>query len=179
MAAAKYFQVRASEGVLLNLIGAAYSDMGEAQQAAEYYQKALAIARETGDQNSESSARLGRLGCSLNDEPYVVPVNYWYEGDSVFIHSLPGRKLEMLRANLHACLQVDEISDAYHWRSVIAFGHYEEVTEPAERERVLSELFKRLPHLSPVESRMTKGIDQTVVFRLRLARVTGVAEDWR
>jgi hypothetical protein len=123
--------------------------------------------------------RTGRLGCCLNDEPYVVPLNYWYDGASVFSHSLPGRKLDILRANPNACLQVDESRDPYHWRSVIAYGLYEEITSPAEREHVLAELFKRLPQLTPVESRMTKGVDQTVVFHLRLTSVTGVAEDWR
>ncbi|NMS24947.1 pyridoxamine 5'-phosphate oxidase family protein, partial [Vibrio parahaemolyticus] len=34
---------------------------------------------------------LGRLGCIVDDRPYVVPVNYLYDGDSVYIHSLPGR----------------------------------------------------------------------------------------
>jgi hypothetical protein len=122
---------------------------------------------------------LGRLGCSLHNEPYVVPVYYWHSGESVFIHSMPGLKLGILRANPHACLQVDDITDPYHWRSVIAFGLYEAVTDPAEHDRALVELFKRLSHLTPVESRMGKRADQSVVFRLRITRLTGIYEDWR
>ena len=139
----------------------------------------------------ESAARellqrgtLGRLGvCEKHPDdehnrPYVVPVHYWHEDNCVYVHSLPGRKLHALRANPHACLQVDEIENAYAWRSVQAFGLYEEVTDAAERERILAELFKRLPHLSPVESRLTKGLDETIVFCLRLTSVTGVFERW-
>ncbi len=127
---------------------------------------------------------LGRLGvCERIPEdehhrPYVVPVHYWHDDNSVYVHSLPGRKVRALRANPHACLQVDEIESAYVWRSALAFGLYEEVTDAAERDRILSELFKRLPHLTPVESRMTKGLDETIVFRLRLTSVTGVFERW-
>ncbi len=127
---------------------------------------------------------LGRLGvCEPipDDEhhrPYVVPVSYWYDDNSVYVHSLKGRKVRALRANPHACLQVDEIESPYVWRSALASVLYEEVTDAAERDRILSELFKRLPHLTPVESRMTKGLDETIVFRLRLTSVTGVFEKW-
>ena len=125
-----------------------------------------------------SEGRLGRLGCCLNGEPYVVPVNYMFVDGYIYVHSLPGRKIETLRANPHACLQVDEIQDDYNWRSVIAYGHYEEITDADQRERTLAELFKHLPHLTPVESRMKKGLPQTVVFRLRISKITGVFEEW-
>lgn len=37
--------------------------------------------------------RIGRLGCIDNGEPYVVPVNYICDGQTILVHSLPGRKL--------------------------------------------------------------------------------------
>ena len=36
-----------------------------------------------------SRQRLGRLGCCLDNEPYVVPVNYLFEDDCIYIHALP------------------------------------------------------------------------------------------
>ena len=63
---------------------------------------------------------LGRLGCIADEGPYVVPVNYFFDGSDIYIHSLPGRKINAMRANPRVCLQVDEIKDSYHWRSVIA-----------------------------------------------------------
>jgi uncharacterized protein len=136
---------------------------------------------ELGDEESMTllqNSRFGHLACALNDEPYVVPVNYWCQDHFVYIHTLPGRKLEIMRANPIVCLQVEVITDPYHWRSVIAYGVYEEVNNPAEREQVLAELFKRMPHMTPVESRMSHGLDQTIVFRIRVTRLTGVSEDW-
>ena len=56
-----------------------------------------------------ASRRVGRLGCVYEGGPYVVPINYVLDGESIYTHSLPGQKIEALRANPKACLQVDEI----------------------------------------------------------------------
>jgi uncharacterized protein len=121
---------------------------------------------------------LGRLGCIAEGEPYVVPVHYFFDGENIYIHSLPGKKITALRAQPRACLQVDDIQDSYHWRSVIAYGKYEEIGDERLRELALAELFRRLPHLTPVESKMTKGVNQTIVFRIRVDQLTGVGESW-
>ncbi len=123
-----------------------------------------------------SKERLGRLGCCDNGQPYVAPINYWFDGEHVYLHSLPGRKIDALRANPRACLQVDEIASSYHWRSVIVFGHYEEITDEAARGRVLVGLFDHLPELSPVESRLRPGAPPAIVFRLRIEEITGLSE---
>ncbi len=121
---------------------------------------------------------LGRLGCNIEDAPYVLPINYIFEDDNVYIHSLPGLKIDAMRENPRVCLQVDEIKDAYHWRSVIAWGDFEEITDEQEKEAALVKLFKRLPHLTPVESRMAKTPVQSIVFRIRIEKITGVFENW-
>lgn len=125
------------------------------------------------------SQTVGRLGCSLDNKPYVVPVYYLYEDNFIYIHSLLGLKINALRANPEVCLQVDDIQDDYHWRSAIAFGHFEEITEAQERERILTSLFQYLPHLSPVETQMAHALREIIVFRIRIERVSGVSENWR
>lgn len=125
-----------------------------------------------------SACRIGRLGCIDNGEPYVVPINYVFEDESVYSHSLPGRKIEALRAHPRACLQVDEIENDFEWRSVIAYGAFEEVRVPSDRRSILSKLLTRFPLLTPVESVMAQdaGAPDSVVFRIRIDRITGVAE---
>ncbi len=130
---------------------------------------ALAILRE---------GTLGRLGCIAADWPYVVPVNYYFDGENIYIHTLPGKKLNALRANPRVCLQVDEIKDSYNWRSVIAYGTFEEISNEETRENVLTKLYSRLPHMTPVESRLVKGMKGTIVFRVKVEEVTGMAEEW-
>ena len=121
---------------------------------------------------------LGRLGCIASGWPYVVPVNYFFDGKDIYIHTLPGKKLDALRANPRACLQVDEIKDSYNWRSVIAYGTFEEVSNEETREKVLTELYSRLPHMTPVETRLVEGVTGTTVFRIKVEDVTSMAEEW-
>ena len=123
-------------------------------------------------------ARVGRLGCIAGGEPYVVPVNYVLEGDSVLSHSLPGRKIEAMRENPRVCLQVDEVRDSLHWESVLAYGTFEELREPSERARAMNLLLSLFPHLTPVESLMAADADAPapIAFRIRLERVTGLSE---
>ncbi|MBK7600814.1 MAG: pyridoxamine 5'-phosphate oxidase family protein [Acidobacteria bacterium] len=121
---------------------------------------------------------LGRLGCIAEGEPYVIPVNYFYDGKYIYIHSMPGRKINALRSNPRACLQIDEIVDSYNWRSVIAYGSYEEISDEDTREQILESIFKRVPQLTPVETKMAKSPEKTIIFRLMVDQITGVGEHW-
>lgn len=125
-----------------------------------------------------SACKIGRLGCVDNGEPYVVPINYVFEGESIYSHSLPGRKIDALRAHPRACLQVDEIENDFNWRSVIAYGNFEEIRVPSDRKSILRKLLTRFPLLTPVESVMTQdgSAPDSVVFRIRIDRITGVTE---
>jgi nitroimidazol reductase NimA-like FMN-containing flavoprotein (pyridoxamine 5'-phosphate oxidase superfamily) len=126
-----------------------------------------------------NSGKIGRLGCVNNGEPYVVPINYFVDGASIYSHSLPGRKIETLRAHPRACLQVDSIEDDFHWRSAIAFGRFEEVALPSDRRTILEKLLARFPKLTPVESMIVQdaGAPDSVVFRILIDRITGVEEE--
>jgi nitroimidazol reductase NimA-like FMN-containing flavoprotein (pyridoxamine 5'-phosphate oxidase superfamily) len=124
------------------------------------------------------SARVVRLGCIVNGEPYVVPINCHLEGDHLYSHSLSGMKIAGLRENPHACVQVDQIESDLRWRSAIAFGKYEEITKPNEPAHVLSTLLHQFPLLTPVESAI--AVDgyspEVIVFRINIERLTGVSE---
>ncbi|HEU4510011.1 MAG TPA: pyridoxamine 5'-phosphate oxidase family protein [Pyrinomonadaceae bacterium] len=124
------------------------------------------------------SARVARLGCIVNNEPYVVPINCQLEEDFLYSHSLPGLKITGLRENPRACVQVDEIESDLHWKSAIAFGKFEEVTKPDERAAVLGKILKKFPLLTPVESAIALdgAAAEVIVFRIRIERLTGVEE---
>jgi len=124
------------------------------------------------------SARVVRLGCIVNGEPYVVPINCIIESDYLYSHSLPGLKISGLRENPGACVQVDEIESDLHWRSAIAFGKFEEITKQNERADVLTKLLRRFPLLTPVESAIAVdgSSPSVIVFRIHIERLTGVSE---
>jgi uncharacterized protein len=41
---------------------------------------------------------IGRLGCSLENQPYVVPVCFAYEPESLYVFSTLGKKIEWMQA---------------------------------------------------------------------------------
>lgn len=124
------------------------------------------------------SARVARLGCIVNGEPYVVPVSCLLEDNYLYSHSLYGQKISAMRENPRACVQVDVIESELSWRSAIAFGKYEEISNPDHRAEVLNKLFKAFPMLTPVESTITlDGLaQQVIVFRITIDRLTAVSE---
>ncbi len=125
-----------------------------------------------------AAGKIGRLGCIDNGEPYVVPINYLFEDMAIYSHSMPGRKIEALRTHPRACLQVDEIQDDFNWRSVIAFGNFEEIRVPSDRRSILGKLLGHFPLLTPVESAIAQdaGAPDSIVFRIVIDRITGVEE---
>jgi uncharacterized protein len=121
--------------------------------------------------------RVGRLGCVADGEPYVVPVNYVTSGDSIYVHSLMGRKIRALRENPRACFQVDDIKADFQWRSALAFGDYEEIADDLERRWVARRLLARFPSLTPIEAvPVHDGQSSVIVFRIRIKDVSGVGE---
>ena len=124
------------------------------------------------------AARVARLGCIVNGDPYVVPINCYLENDYLYSHSLPGLKIASLRENPRACVQVDDIEADFSWRSALAVGKYEEITKPGERAAVMTKLLSKFPMLTPVESAIALdgSPPEVIVFRIRIERLTGVSE---
>lgn len=82
---------------------------------------------------------VGRIGCHVAGQTYVVPITYAYDGQYVYGHSVEGLKLRMMRANPRVCFEVDHMDNMANWQSVIANGSFEELQgeEAAAAMRVL------------------------------------------
>lgn len=124
---------------------------------------------------------IGRLACSLHDQPYIVPVAFSYERDYVYIFSTLGKKIEWMRENPKLCLQVDEIGSQSNWASVIVTGTYLELREPqykAQREHA-RELLSRHSQwwLSPLAERREQVSDlsiKPIFFRIDIESMSGL-----
>ncbi len=90
-----------------------------------------------------NEALVGRIGCAAGGEAYVVPVTYVYDGESLYGHSADGKKVRLMRQNPTVCFEVDQFDDLSHWRSVIAWGQFEELSG-AEAEAAMERLVARL-----------------------------------
>jgi nitroimidazol reductase NimA-like FMN-containing flavoprotein (pyridoxamine 5'-phosphate oxidase superfamily) len=89
---------------------------------------------------------VGRLGLHADGRTYVVPITYAYDGAHIYGHSAVGMKIRMMRENPHVCFEVDHMDNLANWRSVIAWGVFEELhgDEATQAMRFL------VDHLSPM-----------------------------
>jgi uncharacterized protein len=124
---------------------------------------------------------IGRLACSLNDQPYVVPVAFSYEADCIYIFSTVGKKIEWMRQNPKVCLQIDEIGQGSNWTSVVVTGKYLELSEtqyPSLREHAMEQLAQYSEWWkTPLAERREKISDlaiETVFFRIDITSMDGL-----
>jgi len=126
---------------------------------------------------------IGRLGCHAYNKTYVVPITYAYDGTYIYGHTKEGLKIEMMRKNPEVCFEVDAIENMSNWRSVIAWGTFEELKIPKEREEGMQKLMDIVMPLmtgettinNPMKDSHQKYIEamKGVVYRIKLKEKTG------
>jgi uncharacterized protein len=126
---------------------------------------------------------LGRIGCYANGRIYVVPMSYAYEEGYIYAHAYEGMKINMMRQNPKICFEVDVMKDMSNWKTVIAWGDFEELTETKERNHALRILVNRkLPSLSSITTKFSNDWPflsedyseiEGIVFRILLIEKTG------
>ncbi len=94
----------------------------------------------------------GHLGCSRDGRPYVVPMHYAYDGKELYFFTTEGMKTQFIEANPQVCLQVDEVTNSSHWRSVMVIGRAARLTNPEETQRAMQLITERNPSLTPAIS---------------------------
>ena len=94
----------------------------------------------------------GHLGCARDGRPYVLPMNYAYDGKDLYFFTTEGMKTQFIEANPQVCLQVEEITDSTHWRSVMVIGKAEQLTNAEEMQRAMKLITERNPSLTPAIS---------------------------
>ena len=128
---------------------------------------------------------VARLGCHAEGRTYVVPVTYAYDGNGLIIQSADGLKVRMMHQNPAVCVEVDHIDDLTNWRSVIAWGYFEElfgndaIAALAQlRERlepfVVSQTTRANPPSRPEgDTPIRSGNGHASVYHIRLFKKTG------
>jgi len=126
---------------------------------------------------------IGRLGCHADGKTYVVPISYAYDGQFIYVRTFEGLKVSMMRKNPDVCFQIDEMENMANWKSVVAWGIYEELKNEKERNEGLGKLISRmLPgissetvKLSPQWPFPTSDFSKIrgIIFRIRITEKTG------
>ena len=88
-----------------------------------------------------------------NNMPYVLPFNFGYDGDFIYLHSATvGKKIDILRNNNNVCITFstdhqlfnrnEEVACSYgmKFRSVVAFGKVKFITDNDKKIEVLNKV---------------------------------------
>jgi uncharacterized protein len=124
---------------------------------------------------------IGRLGCSRDNQPYVVSFNFAHHEQRLYSVAALGQKIEWMRTNPLVCVEADERVDHYHWTSVVLQGRYEELPDrpqwSAERELAHALLQRRAMWWERACVRETDlvAVEQVIpiYYRIHIDRVTG------
>lgn len=129
---------------------------------------------------------VGRIGCYSNGVSYIVPVTYVYDGKYVYAHSKEGMKIQMMRRNPMVCFEVDKMEDLANWKSVIAWGIYEELNGEEARKgmSLLQQRFEKMKTsetISEINKNNTphqndSGQFKAIAYRIKLLEKTGKFE---
>jgi nitroimidazol reductase NimA-like FMN-containing flavoprotein (pyridoxamine 5'-phosphate oxidase superfamily) len=95
----------------------------------------------------------GHLGCTSQGYPYVVPMQYYFENPNLYIFTTEGMKTKYIDSNPEVCLQVEEIHDLSHWRSIMVRGRAYRLTDQQEFTDAMQLIKAKNPELSPALNR--------------------------
>lgn len=133
----------------------------------------------TAEQSYEilDAAEVAHLGVIADGDPYVTPVSFVRKGDKLVMRTADGMRLQALRENPRACLEVSVVDAATgDWKSVIAWGDVSEIQdEVAEAEAVglFFEKYKRVEGPMTVWTVPELLPGTAVVLRLQISRMSG------
>ena len=129
------------------------------------------------------SAEVCRLAFAADNEPYLVPVSFGYDGEALYIHTAKtGRKIDFIERNNRVCFEFEanvrllqDERDACKWtftfESVIGYGTVSELRSLGDKARGLNEIMK---HYSGREWTIEPtAVATTRVWRIAVESVTG------
>lgn len=128
-----------------------------------------------------STSRVGRLACSLDGQPYVVPIHFAYADNSLYGFSMLGRKIDYMRSNPKVSMLIEEHGPGREWKSVVIDGRFEELPDRIGHKRDRDHAWSLLSRhaawwepgsLKPVIPPVSDHANH-VFFRIVIDRVSG------
>jgi nitroimidazol reductase NimA-like FMN-containing flavoprotein (pyridoxamine 5'-phosphate oxidase superfamily) len=87
---------------------------------------------------------VAHLGIMIDGAPYVTPMSYVVDGERILFRTMPGKKLDGIRANPAVCVETAEFDpDTGAWASVIVRGTARLVDDPDTRRDVVARLYEK------------------------------------
>ena len=130
-----------------------------------------------------SKCQICHLGMALENQPYVIPVNFGYDGDQIYFHTArKGRKTDILALNAKVCFQMERSTGlvartpepcdwSFAFESIIGFGQVRELVQPEEKKEGLVQIIRHYggQAVLPAEKKMAA----VRVWSIQIEEVTG------
>ena len=129
-------------------------------------------------------ARVCRLGLAHNNIPYVVPLFFGYNNNTIYIHcAKEGRKTEMIRENNRVCFQMDTDTKirnrdkpACQWsssyRSVIGYGEAAFLEDVEEKRKALDIIMRHYSQQVKLDY-STEAIESVGIIKITVTSLSG------
>lgn len=122
----------------------------------------------------------------LDDKPYVVPMNFGYNNNCIYLHSSPnGKKIDILKKHSSVCIsfstdhllrwQSEKVACSYSmkYRSVLAFGQVEFVSIKEEKIAALNQIMKQYTDKEYKYS--DPSVKEVMVYKVNIEKMEGRA----
>lgn len=136
-----------------------------------------------------SNSQICRLALNDKEAPYLLPFNYGYKDNCIYIHSAcEGKKIDLLRNNPKVCFEIESCHEiekkiepckwSAKYRSVIGYGSIEIQTEYNLKISGLEIIMAHYGAAGPFFFDR-KAVDRIVILKLPIDSVTGKqSENW-
>jgi len=129
-----------------------------------------------------STADTVRIAMIDDNEPYIVPLNYGYKDNALYIHcAKEGRKIDILKNNPRVCFEIEGSSElvtgdqackwTMNYQSLIGYGNVEILESKNEKIAGLDILMTQFG--SKENNYDLKHVDAIVILKLCIESVTG------
>jgi len=126
-----------------------------------------------------------RVAMCWQDEPYVIPMNFGYRGNYIYLHSAgEGRKLDILRNNDKVCIEFDvdvelvrsqeACKTSMNYKSVLIFGTAVILKDIAEKKRALDIIMHHYYYDSLSVFHFPEDVlEKVVIIKVKFEKITG------
>jgi len=124
-----------------------------------------------------------RIALSDKNQPYIIPMNYGYKTNSIYLHcAKKGKKIDIINKNSKVCFEITDSIEIVtadkacgygtRFRSVIGFGKIKQIDDTAEKAEALKIIMNQ--HTGSTDWNIKESsADKLGILKIKIELVTG------
>ena len=132
-----------------------------------------------------STSEICRLGFMDTNRPYILPFNYGYQDNHIYIHCAnEGKKIDLIKQNNQVCIEIEQSDKiekhekACKWttryRSLIGYGLVEIITDYKLKSQCLDIIIRHNGANSSHSLNYEKNkVDSMSILKIKITEMTG------